>query len=402
MEAGRFVVEQYCVNSTICAARLLEQGGGPREGEFDDIVFDKADGDIGTFSKALMNKELLGVKRHGKQLWLQMRGSGKPKDEVVNVLWHFGMTGSFRIKGEHVPLYRSRKEKDLTVWPPRFCKCELVFANGISLAFCDPRRLGRIRLRGIDVCQVPPISKLAPDPVLHGLDEVVLSQRLCKLGAAIKAILLDQEKLVSGVGNWIADEVLYQTHIHPETPGNSLPMEKVTELARKIEEICRLGCTHTTGKKEFPDHWLFNYRWEKTASKTMQQMDYYGNPITFINVGGRTSAVVLKLQRKSNWQKLELDDQKSASPVDAVVTAGTTAPHGGLYGLSGKKNSKKRTSSTSTSTPTNTSTARKRKHIEVKGEPGQEQQAAALSSSSSYSLRRSSRHITSDESGKMK
>jgi hypothetical protein len=31
----------------------------------------------------------------------------------------------------------------------------------------------------------------------------------------------------AGVGNWVADEVLYQSRVHPEQPANSIPADKV-------------------------------------------------------------------------------------------------------------------------------------------------------------------------------
>ena len=40
--------------------------------------------------------------------------------------------------------------------------------------------------------------------------------------APIKAVLLDQERVVCGVGNWVADEVLFQSGIHPSTPAAGL------------------------------------------------------------------------------------------------------------------------------------------------------------------------------------
>ena len=54
-------------------------------------------------------------------------------------------------------------------WPPRFCKLEITFGSdgdgeAVGLAFTDPRRLGRIRLRD-DPLNQPPIVKLGSDPI---------------------------------------------------------------------------------------------------------------------------------------------------------------------------------------------------------------------------------------------
>ena len=50
-------------------------------------------------------------------------------------------------------------------WPPRFCKCEIIFDGGVRLGFSDPRRLGRILLRQNAVAENP-IAALARDALL--------------------------------------------------------------------------------------------------------------------------------------------------------------------------------------------------------------------------------------------
>ena len=302
VEGARFVVEKFCLNHTVTSVNLREQGGGPRNGLFDDLVFSPTDGGENVFKTAMLHRTLVGFKRHGKQMWLQLAKNVNKRTggSKVNILMHLGMTGSLRLKGEAVPQYRVLKDKD-SAWPPRFCKCEIVFDSGVRLAFCDPRRLGRIRIRGDDVCDVPPLGKLAPDPILHGVDPDRFEAVMHKHKIPIKALLLDQEKAVAGIGNWMADEVLYQTGIHPETPCCSLPAQKTTELAKKIEEVSGTGCECTVANRGYPEHWLFNYRWQKANSKANHITDYYGHGITFVDVGGRTSAVVSAVQKKSGW-----------------------------------------------------------------------------------------------------
>eukprot|EP00971_Amphidinium_carterae_P328798 6460867-Amphidinium_carterae.1 len=46
----------------------------------------------------------------------------------------------------------------------------------------------------------------------------------------IKGLLLDQEKAVSGVGNWVADEVLYHASIHPAAVSKTLSETQVDAL----------------------------------------------------------------------------------------------------------------------------------------------------------------------------
>ena len=76
----------------------------------------------------------------------------------VVVLFHFGMTGSFVIENEAAPSYKSFRVRN-EHWPPKFAKLEIIFSNNVKLAFCDPRRLGRIRLR-TDPLNSSPIKDL--------------------------------------------------------------------------------------------------------------------------------------------------------------------------------------------------------------------------------------------------
>ena len=104
------------------------------------------------YHDALMKKKIKAVHRKGKQLWFEMEGS-----DIV-ILFHFGMTGSFVIENEAAPSYKSFRVRN-EHWPPKFAKLEIIFSNKVKLAFCDPRRLGRIRLR-TDPMNCSPIKDL--------------------------------------------------------------------------------------------------------------------------------------------------------------------------------------------------------------------------------------------------
>ena len=77
----------------------------------------------------------------------------------------------------------------------------------------DGRRLGRILLRD-DPQAEPPVAKLGFDPLLAMPPPKRFSELIRARGANVKSLLLDQS-FAAGVGNWIADEVLYQAGIDP-------------------------------------------------------------------------------------------------------------------------------------------------------------------------------------------
>ena len=70
---------------------------------------------------------------------------------------HFGMTGAIHIRGAKSVAYVNVKADEEGSWPPRFVKMQVATDCGTSMAFSDPRRLGKIWLH---VSGPTPIDKL--------------------------------------------------------------------------------------------------------------------------------------------------------------------------------------------------------------------------------------------------
>ena len=178
----------------------------------DHIVYDKATPE--EFKKAVQGARVTGTGRKGKYMWLELDRRPWP-------VFHLGMTGNMdiRAKGEKdfVRAWggklwsESKQDKDSRFMP--FCKLRLIASDGTEVAFTDPRRFGRIRLAQDPLTEAP-ISKLGYDPLQSFPTAKELGEILRKRRAPIKAVLLDQG-VFSGVGNWIADEVLFQSKISP-------------------------------------------------------------------------------------------------------------------------------------------------------------------------------------------
>jgi formamidopyrimidine-DNA glycosylase len=96
--------------------------------------------------------------------------------------------------------------------------------DGRAVAFTDARRLGRIWL-GDTLDRERRITRLGPDAfdALPSSDE--LRAILGRRKRPIKAVLLDQGVL-AGIGNWIANEVLYQAGIAPKRSAASLSTDR--------------------------------------------------------------------------------------------------------------------------------------------------------------------------------
>ncbi|KAJ1407975.1 Formamidopyrimidine-DNA glycosylase N-terminal domain-containing protein [Ochromonadaceae sp. CCMP2298] len=294
VESSRKFVEQLCAGHVIHKLSIREQGGGPRDGLFDDLIFEdgKDPANEGVFYKALHQRTLKSVHRKGKQMWFEFADGGD------SVLFHFGMTGSFAMKDHPIPMYKSFKV-DADNWPPRFAKAVLEFSNGVELAFCDPRRLGRIKIRA-DPLGSPPLSKLGIDPVTGTIPSPAeLSQLLSSISAPIKAVLLDQERLFCGIGNYLADEICYQAGIHPATKANGINEVGLASMVDAMAYIFKTAVEADARYDLFPKHWLFHYRWDKSKSKKENVHMPDGSRITFEEVGGRTTAIVSSKQPRS-------------------------------------------------------------------------------------------------------
>ncbi|KAI1966711.1 hypothetical protein LOZ58_000199 [Ophidiomyces ophidiicola] len=271
--------------------------------EHDDLVFGKVGTSAEEFQQQMQGKKVVGVGQQGKYFWLVM-------SEPPHPVMHFGMTGWLSIKGVACCHYRASTAAQATSWPPKFCKFQLLFDDKAETeaAFVDPRRLGRVRLLncpGADIRSHSPLKENGPDPVLDKavITEAWLTERVAKKRVPIKALLLDQS-IISGLGNWMADEVLYHSQIHPEQVSNTLREKQIGELHSAIHYVCSTAVDLLGDSARFPADWLMRHRWNKGKKEPSTMLN--GDPISFVTVGGRTSAIVPTVQKK-NPHIAELD-----------------------------------------------------------------------------------------------
>ncbi|CAK5280045.1 unnamed protein product [Mycena citricolor] len=226
----------------------------------------------------------------GKVFYVDLSGPGR-----MPVL-HFGMTGMLQVQGELAEYYRETPKTASTDWPPRFMKARLNSTWQVVDAIFNARRLGRIRLCKSPL-EEPPISELGFDPILSMPPLEEFSVLVLKRTCPIKALLLDQS-FSAGVGNWVADEILYHSRIHPEQRANTLTNGQLEALHHQTSHVCLTAVAVDADSSKFPENWLFTHRWGK-GKKTQHNLKLpTGGPATikWITVGGRTSAFVLELQ----------------------------------------------------------------------------------------------------------
>eukprot|EP00833_Pecoramyces_ruminatium_P005521 jgi/Orpsp1_1/1179553/evm.model.c7180000069834.2 len=159
--------------------------------------------------------------------------------------------------------------------------------------FCDVRRLGRIWISK-DIMNEKPLSTHGFDVMneLPSLEEFTKIMRTKTCG--IKTLLLDQS-FSAGVGNWIADEVLYQSRVHPLQNIKDLDDDDIKRIYDSIKEVITVANSVNADSNLFPKNWIFHYRWNKRGNKKIS-IPGIGN-IEFLTAGGRTSAIVPSLQK---------------------------------------------------------------------------------------------------------
>lgn len=322
LERGRKLLEDYLLNKTIVQVNAHESGGGPRDGLYDDIVFKNAKD--GVLPKDICNilkgKFVIASKRKGKYLWLTLKQrvvssaleppkkkrrckitkkkSSSLTNDTNNICFHFGMTGNVKVQYnnklvEQNGYAREKSNTDVNVWPPKYSKLTMECDDGTKFAFTSPRRIARISLHK-NIEEEEPVSKLGFDPLTSMIPLSQFKTGILKLSGNIKKNLLDQS-FICGIGNWICDDVLFASGIHPSKECKHLRDDEIKQLHKAIKKIICTACKLNGDKDLFPKQWLFHYRWSN--GKAGIQYPPLNKTIKFIKVAGRTTAVIPNMQK---------------------------------------------------------------------------------------------------------
>lgn len=240
-------------------------------------------------AEVLSGARLADSSAHGKQMWFVFKPEKTPKAKagergVGGELWlgiHLGMTGELRVEPVD---YCPARHDALVLW-----------LAGRALVFNDPRQFGRVRAwRGARGERAPWLRELPPEVTGPGFTVELLRGCLARHARApLKAVLLKQEYF-TGVGNWMADEILWRAALPPALPAGRAATPKIAKkLHAVIREVARDALRVIAGKGKklppdlnvhIPDTWLFNHRWEDggLCPRTHQ-------PLRREQIGGRTT-----------------------------------------------------------------------------------------------------------------
>ena len=164
----------------------------------------------------LNGQRLTGLQRRSKYILAEF--------EQDQMLWHLGMSGSFRLATAQDEL---RKHDHLMIG----------FEDGTQLRYHDPRRFGCILWLNVE-SQTKLLNPLGPEPLSDEFDADYLYQKLKNKQVGIKIAMMDNHVVV-GVGNIYATESLFNLGIHPAQPASSLSKKQIVQLVDEIKRILK-------------------------------------------------------------------------------------------------------------------------------------------------------------------
>jgi formamidopyrimidine-DNA glycosylase len=199
----------------------------------------------GELRSALTGRSLTAAHRRGKTIWLEtspVKGDGEvgggtvaPAGDAVKgdggpeLGIHLGMSGRIVVTDPDGTVAEGGDPYRYDTGPgrARWSRFTLTFADGGSLVLRDPRRLGRVRLN-------PDIGGLGPDATQ--VTPAQFRALLTKGTIAVKARLLDQSK-IAGIGNLLADEILWQARVSPQERVDRLSAAQVNRIYRALRLV---------------------------------------------------------------------------------------------------------------------------------------------------------------------
>ncbi len=167
----------------------------------------------------LRNSKISNLRRIAKYIIIDL-------DTNYSLVIHLGMSGRLktvssnykRIKHDHFILY---------------------FFNKKKLVYNDPRKFGFIDIvKTKDLQKQKYIMGLGIDALSPDLTAQMIFNKISKSEVPIKQILLNQ-KLIAGIGNIYASEILFDAKISPLILGKKLEISRIMKLIKSTRKILK-------------------------------------------------------------------------------------------------------------------------------------------------------------------
>jgi formamidopyrimidine-DNA glycosylase len=214
----------------------------------------------------LNGQKFIDSSRYGKYLFASLENS-------YFLILHFGMTG-----------YLKYFQKDGS---PHI-RLLISFKNGYNLAFDDMRKFGNISLT-VSPEQFIDERNLGLDAL--EIDFETFEKLLRKRSGMIKPLLMNQN-FIAGIGNLYADEILYQSKIHPLTRADKLEKDQMKQIFTEMKRVLNKAIEYQDKPYSLPSSFLLPHRHPGGECP-------HGGPLKTMKISGRTTYYC------PNEQKLE-------------------------------------------------------------------------------------------------
>ena len=221
-----------------------------------------------TLQRRLKGKELQNTHRHGKHLFAKISEDGW-------IMFHFGVTG-------YLQFYKKPDSR------PSHVRMELLFEDDYCLAYDSQRRLGRVGLTRHPKTFAAE-NNLGPD-AMEELGPQAFRDLMSGKNGMIKPTLMNQ-KLIAGIGNVYADEILFQARLDPETPVENLANSDLDRMYRLMMHVFKAAIDARVEPDEMPRHFLRPRRKEGALCPRC------GSYIEKIKVAGRNGFICRNCQK---------------------------------------------------------------------------------------------------------
>ena len=165
-------------------------------------------------AKEITNIEISDIKRRAKYIIVDFANG-------YSIVIHLGMTGNLRV---------SKKIKYL-----KHDHIIFFLSSGNVLIYNDVRRFGLIQIYRTDESFFL-LDNNGPDPFEKEANADYLFNKIKKSTASIKSILLNH-KVISGIGNIYASEILFATNISPTRLGKDVSYEECKKILQESKKI---------------------------------------------------------------------------------------------------------------------------------------------------------------------
>ena len=201
----------------------------------------------------IVGETILGVRRRAKVLMIDF-------EDDLTLAMHAKLAGQIAIilPGGDDRLVAGHPHPSPTGdFPSKMTHLTINFENGAILYYSDIRQFGWFRLAPTEeISDMVAAMNFGPEGIGENPVGVeTLRKGLARRRIPVKSALLDQ-KLVAGIGNIYVDEALHRAKIHPSTPANQVPEEKLPILLDAVQwaltEGLRQGGAKIIGTKAYP------------------------------------------------------------------------------------------------------------------------------------------------------